>query len=64
MIRPTKDERQAASIGNALVKALSRLEEISFDPEMIFDSININSLRPGVKDAMEVLGKHYLGEED
>lgn len=62
----TMDEIKANSIANDLFDALSRLEMFQADPEMILDSLKIiahSTPQKGVKEAIEILRKHYCGDD-
>lgn len=58
----TRSERQADAIAKRLVKALRGIESFADDPEMIFDSANVEAHRDnsGIKDALYALRRHYI----
>lgn len=61
------EERKANSIAVQMFDALSRLELFQGDTELILDSLKIiahSTPQKGVKEAIEVLRKHYCGGEN
>lgn len=57
----TVSERKADAAAKSLVRALRNIEKFQDDPEMIFDSAEVQSNRDslGVKDALAELREHY-----
>lgn len=64
MIRLTKEEREANSIAKQLVKALTRIENFSGDPELILDSAKVTAInsRVGIQEALRAIREYYCGE--
>jgi len=64
-LRMTRDEKEAAAIGKALVKALARLERCTCDPTLILDEAQMCARheRAGVRAAISALTVYYTGCE-
>lgn len=63
----TMEEIRANSIANDIFDALARFEMSDVNPNLILDQLKqVASSTPqkGIREAIEVLRKHYCGDED